>query len=64
MRIFRLYNILISRLLLGQLVKIGVGLRVGGIDRFESLQRVNGFLHTLFDIAPYCFLCVKLRLLG
>ena len=50
-------------MLLGEGIKVSVGLGVIGVDFFEPRQGVDGLLHPFFYIAPDVFFAVQLGLL-
>ncbi len=52
-----------ARLLLGELVEVGVGLRVRGVHFVEALLRRRGLAHPLFDRIAHRLSCRQLRLL-
>ena len=63
MCIFCLNDVLEAGLLLGEGIKVSVGLGVIGVNFFEPRQGVDGLLHPFFYIAPDVFFAVQLRLL-
>ncbi len=54
---------LVLRLFLGQLVEIGIGFGVGGVDFFELLMGGDDFTQSGFDLLAHGVVGIQLRFL-